>query len=356
MAQARMPFLAELADMVSRQYHRFPSETWELTRKALENPEPYRLFKHMENLISTRRIDAILRKNAEFRGLLADMYGNRYEWLRDADLGGVRWENARENEARTLATRAKESEKTPKDVDKINKDLMIERIVEGGDDVGRWAKVLGFEGVAFSPAEIQAAATRMKVESTNLGTDDGGGYGVGEAREDIGGVDATACPDGPEGTYGPSSHMGKAKQLAALSKEHKQPPTVPKAPAEGGEALRNPYTTEWRPRDAPDGWKYPATFDPYYSSNQYIRRSTRYKLPKIGRVDDGDDDDEYPGDEAHGPEDDENEHVGPPTAPTALAAMATTTRLKPVGATTTRTRPSGASRIPIPTVSRIPVS
>ncbi|KAK1983343.1 hypothetical protein LZ30DRAFT_788691 [Colletotrichum cereale] len=307
MAQKRMPSPAELADMVSRQYHRFPSETWELTREALGNPRPYRLFQHMENLISTRRIDDILRKNAEFRGLLADMYGARYEWLRDADLGGDRWQDSRESATAILAARAKESEREPAAVDKTKRDLMVGKLVEGGDDVGRWAKALGFEGVAFSQAEIQAAATRMKTANASLVAEDRAGYGAGEAREDIGGVDPTACPDGPEGTYGPSSHLGMAKQLAAMSKEHRQPPPVPRAPAEGGEAPRNPFTTEWRARDAPGGWKFPATFDPYHNSNQYIRRSTRYKLPGMKqRIDDSDDDVDGPGDEAPGSKDDES--------------------------------------------------
>ncbi|GJD02617.1 hypothetical protein ColKHC_11442 [Colletotrichum higginsianum] len=290
MAQERM---SELDSIVRRQYHRFPAETWELTRKALEDPEPYRLFQHIEVLIFTRRIDDVLRKNPEFRALLADMYGNRYDWLRDADLGTGRWENSRENAAESLAARAKESEKERADTDKKKRDLMIEKIAEGGDDVVRWAKVLGFENVAFPIYEIQAAATRMKTERADLGAEGGvAGYGVGEAREDIGGVDATACPDGPEGTYGPSSHMSMGKQLAAMSKEHKQPPPVPKAPAEGGAAPRNPFTTEWRHRDAPNGWTYPATFDPYYSSNQFIRRSTSYKLPYVGRIEDDDDEEE----------------------------------------------------------------
>ncbi|KAK6215062.1 hypothetical protein QIS74_08081 [Colletotrichum tabaci] len=339
MAQERM---SELDSIVRRQYHRFPAETWELTRKALEDPEPYRLFQHIEVLIFTRRIDDVLRKNPEFRALLADMYGNRYDWLRDADLGTGRWENSRENAAESLAARAKESEKERADTDKKKRDLMIEKIVEGGDDVVRWAKVLGFENVAFPIDEIQAAATRMKTERANLGAEGGvAGYGVGEAREDIGGVDATACPDGPEGTYGPSSHMSMGKQLAAMPKEHKQPPPVPKAPAEGGAAPRNPFTTEWRHRDAPNGWTYPATFDPYYSSNQFIRRSTRYKLPYVGRIEDDDDEEESDDavleteetedDEALEAEAERDSQTHPATAPTGLAAMITTTRLKPVG-------------------------
>ncbi|KAK2046801.1 hypothetical protein LZ31DRAFT_612740, partial [Colletotrichum somersetense] len=291
---------AELAAMVRRHCHRFPTETLGLTLKALDDPEPYRLFQHIENLISMRRIDEVLRKNAEFRGLLADMYGTRHEWLRDADLGGARWQDSRDSATATLAARAKESEREPAAVEKTKRNLMIEKLVEGGDDVGRWARMLGFEGVAFSQAEIQAAAARMKAASAGFVTEDRVGYGVGEAREDIGGVDPTACPDGPEGTYGPSSHIGMAKQLAAMSKEHIQPPPVPRAPAEGGQAPRNPFTTEWRARDAPDGWKFPATFDPYYNSNQYIRRPKKYKLPGIGQMVDDDDNDEGPSDEALG--------------------------------------------------------
>ncbi|KAK1990641.1 hypothetical protein LX36DRAFT_685921 [Colletotrichum falcatum] len=306
MAQTRMPSPAELAEMVSRHYHRFPSETLRLTREALENPEPYHLFQHIENLISIRRIDDILRKNAEFRGLLADMYGQRYEWLRDADLGVARWQDSRESATAALAARAKESEREPTAVNKTKRDLMIEKLVEGGEDINRWARVLGFEGVEFPPAEIQAAATRMKKANTGFVAEDCAWYGAGEVREDIGGVDPTTCPDGPEGTYGPSSHIGMVKQLAAMSKEHKQPPPVPRAPAEGGKAPRNPFTTEWRARDAPDGWEFPATFDPYYNSNQYIRRSTRYRLPGIRQMVD---DDEVDDDDDDG-EDSSDEHAG----------------------------------------------
>ncbi|KAJ0161235.1 hypothetical protein CTA2_6560 [Colletotrichum tanaceti] len=356
MAQERMP---ELDSMVRRQYHRFPSETWKLTRRALEDPQPHRLFQHIEVLIFTRRIDDVLRGNPEFRALLADMYGNRYDWLRDEDLGTGRWEDSREDAAESLAARAKESEKDRADAEeKMKRDLMIEKMAEGGDDVVRWAEALGFENVAFPIDEIQAAAARIKTErAATLGVEGGvaGGYGVGEAREDIGGVDATACPDGPEGTYGPSSHMSMGKQLAAMSKEHKQPPPVPKAPAEGGPAPRNPFTTEWRHREIPSGWTFPATFDPYYSSNQFIRRSTRYKLPYVDRIEDDagsddddeeletEDDDEEEEKEGLEAQDDRDGQIRPATAPTAMAAMITTTRLQLGGISSRTQRRGGAS-------------
>ncbi|WYZ44035.1 hypothetical protein EsH8_VII_000471 [Colletotrichum jinshuiense] len=288
MAQPRMP---ELADLVRRHYHRFPAETWERTRKALDNPEPYRLFVHIEDLISTRQIDEALRGNSDLRGLVAELYGERYAWLHDADLGAARWEAYQERSIEARTAEAKEAEKDPAASEKRKRDIMIGKIVEGGADVERWARVLGYEGVVFPPHEIQAAAERARAQYVDLDGEGLYGYGVGEEREDIGGLDETACIDGPDGTYGPCSY---ADMVDGVTEELPLPPTVPKAPAEGGKAPRNPFTTEWRARDAPGGKKWPATFDPYYSSNQFIRRTTKYKLPELSQISDDEDSEEEP--------------------------------------------------------------
>ncbi|KAK1547021.1 hypothetical protein CPAR01_00988 [Colletotrichum paranaense] len=287
MAQARMP---ELADMVRRQYHRFPSDTWEATRLALDNPEPHRLFEHIETLISTRKIDAILHSNADFRGLMASLYGQRYEWLQDADLGDARWGVIQEEGIEDLAAQAKAAEDDGRSLENRKRDIMLRKLVEGGDDLGRWAKVLGFEGTSFSRAEIEAVAAKMRTESGLVEGEGRPAYGVGEEREGIGGPDTTGCLDGPEGTYGPSTYAGQSSLL--VDEEPVQPESVPRAPAEGGEAPRNPFTTEWRARDNPGNWKWPQTLDPYYSSNHFIRRSTKCKHPERNSPPDDDDDGE----------------------------------------------------------------
>ncbi|KAK1672286.1 hypothetical protein BDP55DRAFT_750696 [Colletotrichum godetiae] len=288
MAQARMP---ELADMVRRQYHRFPSDTWEATRLALENPEPHRLFEHIETLISTRKIDAILQNNADFRGLMASLYGQRYEWLRDVDLGAARWGLRQEEGVEDLVAQAKTAEENRQKSEDQKRDLMLRKIVEGGGDLDRWLKVLGFEGVSFSRAEIEAVAAKMRTESGSVEGEGRPGYGVGEGREGIGGPNPTACLDGPEGTYGPSTFEGQSSLLT--EEEPVQPEMVPRAPTEGGEAPRNPFTTEWRARDNPGDWKWPQVFDPYFTSNQFIRRSKNYKRPARSLpVDDKDEEEE----------------------------------------------------------------
>ncbi|EXF74563.1 hypothetical protein CFIO01_12286 [Colletotrichum fioriniae PJ7] len=287
MAQARMP---ELADMVRRQYHRFPSDTWEATRLALENPEPHRLFEHIETLISTRKIDAILHSNVDFRGLMASLYGQRYEWLQDADLGGARWGLTQEQGVEDLAAQAKAAEEDSRGSEDRQRDLMLRKIVEGGDDLDRWAKALGFEGANFSRAEIEAVAAKMRTEFGLMEGEGRPAYGTGEEREGIGGPDPTGYLDGPQGTYGPSTYAGQSSLL--VDEEPVQPETVPRAPSEGGEAPRNPFTTEWRARENPGNWKWPQTFDPYYSSNHFIRRWKKYKHPERNSAPDDEDDEE----------------------------------------------------------------
>ncbi|OHE91618.1 hypothetical protein CORC01_13095 [Colletotrichum orchidophilum] len=361
MAQPRMP---ELVEMVRRQYHRFPSDTWETTRLALENPEPHRLFEHIETLISTRKIDAILRNNSGFRGLMASLYGQRYGWLQDADLGGARWESTQEEGVEDLATRAKEAEVNSREAEARKRDIMLRKIVEGTEDLDRWAKVLGFEGVVFSPAEIEAVAVKMKAESGSIEGEGHPGYGVGEEREKFGGLDATACLDGPEGTYGLSTYVGQSSLVAGV--EPTQPEAVPRAPAEGGEAPRNPFTTEWRARDNPGGFKWPNTYDPYYTSGHYIKRSKKYKLPEyhLPPEEEEEEEEEDGGEDVSADEGEERDQSGGSMTPTALAATATTTQTwtKPVSTRITRFRGGGTkrnegrdgrkdSRIPKPTAS-----
>ncbi|KAK1716511.1 hypothetical protein BDP67DRAFT_397808, partial [Colletotrichum lupini] len=336
---------AELADMVRRQYHRFPSDTWEATRLALDNPEPHRLFEHIETLISTRKIDAILHSNADFRGLMASLYGQRYEWLQDADLGDARWGVTQEEGVEDLAAQAKAAEDDGRSLENRKRDIMLRKLVEGGDDLERWAKVLGFEGTSFSRAEIEAVAAKMRTESGLVEGEGRPAYGVGEEREGISGPDTTGCLDGPEGTYGPSTYAGQSSLL--VDEEPVQPESVPRAPAEGGEAPRNPFTTEWRARDNPGNWKWPQTLDPYYSSNHFIRRSTKYKHPEWNSPPDDDDDEEE--DEEEDNEDDSaqewerDDSEGERMPPSALAALATTsrTRIKSKLETVTSTRGEG---------------
>ncbi|UQC88497.1 uncharacterized protein CLUP02_14021 [Colletotrichum lupini] len=244
----------------------------------------------MQTLISTRKIDAILHSNADFRGLMASLYGQRYEWLQDADLGDARWGVTQEEGVEDLAAQAKAAEDDGRSLENRKRDIMLRKLVEGGDDLERWAKVLGFEGTSFSRAEIEAVAAKMRTESGLVEGEGRPAYGVGEEREGISGPDTTGCLDGPEGTYGPSTYAGQSSLL--VDEEPVQPESVPRAPAEGGEAPRNPFTTEWRARDNPGNWKWPQTLDPYYSSNHFIRRSTKYKHPEWNSPPDDDDDEE----------------------------------------------------------------
>ncbi|KAL2882889.1 hypothetical protein SGCOL_001579 [Colletotrichum sp. CLE4] len=337
--------MPELADMVRRQYHRFPSDTWEATRLALENPEPHRLFEHIETLISTRKIDAILQNNADFRGLMASLYGQRYEWLQDVDLGAARWGLRQEEGVEDLVAQAKTAEENRQKSEDQKRDLMLRKIVEGGGDLDRWLKVLGFEGVSFSRAEIEAVAAKMRTESGSVEGEGRPGYGVGEGREGIGGPNPTACLDGPEGTYGPSTFEGQSSLLT--EEEPVQPEMVPRAPAEGGEAPRNPFTTEWRARDNPGDWKWPQVFDPYFTSNQFIRRSKKYKRPARSLpVDDKDEEEEEKEDDedASAQKGEEENSEGEVMTPSALAALATTirTRTKSKTKTVTSTRGEGS--------------
>ncbi|KAL0935007.1 uncharacterized protein CTRU02_209598 [Colletotrichum truncatum] len=250
---------AELTAMVRGIYHRFPSEHWERTRAILEANEPRRLFAHIESLISTRQIDASLKENEAFRKLAAEMYSARHPWLKDADLGQARWESFQEFSAGMLSAQAREAENDPETMLKMKRQIMLRRIREG-KDVEMWRQLLGFQGVEFDEAEVRG--------------DSDPAYGQGQQNEVVG--VAISCIDGPDATYGPSSAGRSVKEF-----ERPQQPAVPKAPAEGGQTLHNPFTTEWKARVAPDGWEYPAIFDPYFTSNQFIRRSNPYELPKI---------------------------------------------------------------------------
>ncbi|KAF9876744.1 hypothetical protein CkaCkLH20_05590 [Colletotrichum karsti] len=299
MAQEKMP---ELTDMVKRHYMRFPSETWERTRTVLDHHPPHRLFAHVESLISTRKIDDFLKSNEAFHKLAADLYGARHPWLRDADLGRSKWEAFQEFSALTLTEQAREAARDPEAMAKRRRALMVRKIREGRD-VDEWRKRLGFEGVAFSEDAIRGG--------------EGGEYGQDEVRMGEG-VEIGACLDGKDGKYGPE------RRLRAV---YPKIPHVgiPKAPADGGEAPRNPFTTEWKARDAPDGLDYPPTFDPYYTSNHFIGRTKKYELPKPPEPEDGD-------------EDGDQEMAGQetPQAPSGIAAMATATFGRSNSMTTTR--------------------
>ncbi|OLN86798.1 hypothetical protein CCHL11_07875 [Colletotrichum chlorophyti] len=326
MAEARMP---ELVKMVQENYHNFPAETWQRTREVLENREPFRLFTHIETLIATRQVDQVLEKNEPFRLLMAEIYGERHVWLHDQDLGDARWGAVQERSVKALRAQAELAEKNPEHLEDGKRELMLRKIVEGGDDVATWAKVLGFEGILFTEKEVVAAATRMRVEAGGPAD----GYGTGEKREDIGGVEFTTCPEGPDCTYGPPLCFDRNEEPSAQDDQFFIP-EVPKAPAEGGPAPRNPFTTEWRARELPGGLQFPDVFDPYYSSNHFIRRSRKYPRPELPRYRDEDSDE---GDDATAQG--KLAESGSSDS-TAVATMASTTYVRPrrPGATGNRRR------------------
>ncbi|KAF6827923.1 hypothetical protein CPLU01_08849 [Colletotrichum plurivorum] len=331
MAQARMP---ELAQKVREIYHKFPLATWEPTRKILDGGQPYKLFVHIEELISTNKIDDVLAADNAFRELAADMYAGRHPRLRDPDLGAARWRAYQEHEADNLRQAAKEAEKHPEQMLAMRRNLMVRRLAEGLE-VERWRKLLGFEGVHFDQAEIEAA--REKEYGTSHA------YGEGEPREDIGGMEVGGYIDGPGGSYGELPDFRE--------RTYHGPPEVvmakiPKAPADGGEAPRNPFTTEWRAREAPDGIKFPAIFDPYYTSNQFIRRSKPYKPGKLPELSDSEDEQEQGDDkmdvDAEGQKSDKH------LRPTAMTAVATLRRGQSQTETQTMTEQRRNTPGPVP--------
>ncbi|KAK2749022.1 hypothetical protein CKAH01_06519 [Colletotrichum kahawae] len=279
MAQERMP---ELTELIRGIYHRFPSETWERTRTLLDHHPPHHLFAHVEDLIAPRAVDHMLRSDAAFRRIAADFYGLRHPWLRDADLGQARWEEYGEFTARSAAAEVQaltqtQTQQQQRDPAAAKRALLLRKIREGGD-VERWRRVLGLEDAVFSEAEIRGGQIPA--------------FGRGEVRvargEEIG-----ACIDGPGGEYGPETWV------RAAAEEKVAHVGVPRAPGDGGEGPRNPFTTGWVPRETPGGERFPDTFDPLFTSNQFIRRSKKYERPKMP-VPDEDEDEEMAGEE--GPE------------------------------------------------------
>ncbi|KAF4810850.1 hypothetical protein CGCTS75_v014478 [Colletotrichum tropicale] len=257
MAQERMP---ELTELIRKIYYRFPSETWERTRTLLDHHPPHHLFAHVEDLVATRAVDHVLRSDAAFHRLAADFYGPRHPWLRDADLGQARWEEYGEFTARSAAAEVQAQAQT-QDPAAARRALLLRKIREGGD-AERWRRVLGLEDAVFSEQEIRGNGT------------EGPAFGRGEVRV-ARGVEIGACIDGPGGEYGPETWV------RAEEEERVAHVGVPSAPGEGGEAPRNPFTTEWVPRATPGGERFPETFDPLYTSNQFIRRSKKYEHPKM---------------------------------------------------------------------------
>ncbi|TDZ13435.1 hypothetical protein C8035_v004371 [Colletotrichum spinosum] len=267
MAQDKMPALAV---MVRDIYLEFPSETWEKTRKVLDTSKPFLIYTHVESLIHTRKCDAALKKHEDFRLLASSIWSSRYPWLRDADLGAAQWRAYQDFRAADLTRRSMELRADPEKLEKKAREMMLNKIRED-DHVDEWRKILGFEGVQFSKAEIMAGEERPA-------------YGEGEFRESNrgGGVEIGGVLDGPDGSYGEMPHVGiTGAIMAGREKVPELAPRVPLAPGDGGEPLKNPFTTDWRPREAPDGWVYPAIFDPYFTSNQFITRAKPYELPPI---------------------------------------------------------------------------
>lgn len=249
-----------MTELIRKIYHRFPSETWERTRTLLDHHPPHHLFAHVEDLIATRAVDHVLRSDAAFHRLAADFYGPRHPWLRDADLGQARWEEYGEFTARSAAAEV-QAQTQQQDPAAARRALLLRKIREGGD-VERWRRVLGLEDAVFSEQEIRGNGT------------EGPAFGRGEVRA-ARGVEVGACIDGLGGEYGPETWV------RAEEEERVAHVGVPRAPGDGGEAPRNPFTTEWVPRATPGGERFPETFDPLYTSNHFIRRSKKYEHPKM---------------------------------------------------------------------------
>ncbi|ROT39918.1 hypothetical protein SODALDRAFT_358334 [Sodiomyces alkalinus F11] len=95
MAQAKMPDAAEL---VRKVYWQFPPDSHDKTGELLMTKDYHGLFSHLEDLISSRVLDDVLKGNDGFRSLMGEVYGPRYPWLKYADLGAALWEEEQDRE------------------------------------------------------------------------------------------------------------------------------------------------------------------------------------------------------------------------------------------------------------------
>ncbi|KAM0329182.1 hypothetical protein ACHAQA_004480 [Verticillium albo-atrum] len=98
--------MRDLAKLLSSHYDKFPDDFQDELKELVEDGKHYTLFTLLEDLIEARKIDGLLSRHDKIRHALFEVFGERYPWLAEADLGETAWQREQERSLAAFKERA----------------------------------------------------------------------------------------------------------------------------------------------------------------------------------------------------------------------------------------------------------